>query len=234
MKTRLIYFDENTENHDCFNTILKNDFEVSLFSDREKLLKTLSLNNRVDIILIDNHFESGNFFEFLKDIEVTVDRSVVGIVLISSENKVLNRIKAFEFGVDDFLIKPITTAEIIVRLLNKANKHKVSKNNLVKYGNLLIDFSKQRATIGSKLISLTPIEFKILTALVKKPNRIHSKEELCNLFWKDEEKRKCHSIDTHICNLRRKISNFNYSIKASKGKGVSLLKKDMRTNFQSI
>lgn len=227
MKPRLIYFDENKENHECFTSILKDDFELTVYDERDKLLADLTKKSRVDLIFLDNNCSSFDFFELLKDIEMSVDRSVVGLVVISPDNEVKIRTKAFVHGVDDFLVKPITIAEMKARLLNKANKHKVSKNSLMKYGNLLLDISKQTTRIGSKEIFLTPIEFRILTALVEKPSKLHSKKELCNLFWKDEEKKKCHSIDTHICNLRRKISEFNYLIKATKGRGVSLLKKEM-------
>ncbi|WP_372653983.1 winged helix-turn-helix domain-containing protein [Halobacteriovorax sp.] len=224
MRANIIYFDEKIENHIKIQKAISDKFKATYYNDRDLLIKTLSKNQNVDLILIDDYAEKGNFFEFLNDLLIVIDKLQVGVILLSAEDNVENRVKSFDYGIDDFITRPVSTAELNARLENKVKKYRKPSALELKVGNLILNISDQKAYIDGEDKLLTPIEFKVLLTLVRSPNRLHSKDSLINSLWPGGAYGKSKSIDTHICNLRKKINTFNFSIKATKGRGISLIK----------
>lgn len=224
MQANIVYFDENITNHLKIKSILSKSFKTSFYNNRETLLESLSKNHEVNLVLIDDAAKDEKFFDFLNSLLIVIDRHQVGLVLISSLDIVENRVKAFDYGVDDFVIRPVSPNELNARLANKVKKYTVATALKLSLGNIVLNVSDQKAYINSEDRQLTPIEFKILLALVRSPDCLHSKEELVEALWIDNKYGKSKSIDTHICNLRRKLKGFDYSIKASKGRGISLVR----------
>ncbi|GEM_PF-4108161 len=224
MRAKIIYFDEKIENHIKFQRVISDKFKATYYNDRELLISTLSKNQNVDLILIDDYAREGDFFEFLNDLLIVIDKLQVGVILFSGEDSVENRVKAFEYGIDDFITRPVSTAELNARLENKVRKYRKPSALELKVENLVLNISDQKAYIDGEDKSLTPIEFKVLLTLVRNPNRLHSKESLISSLWPGGAYGKSKSIDTHICNLRKKITEFKYSIKATKGRGISLIR----------
>lgn len=223
MLAKIIYFDEKIENHIKLQEAISDKFKATYYNDRELLISTLSKNQNVDLILIDDYAEKDDFFEFLNDLLIVIDKLQVGVILFSSEDNVEKRVKAFDYGIDDFITRPVSTAELNARLANKINKYRKPSALELKIGNIILNISDQKAFIDGEDKLLTPIEFKVLLTLVRSPNRLHSKESMINSLWPGGAYGKSKSIDTHICNLRKKINGFNFSIKATKGRGISLI-----------
>ncbi|ATH08820.1 hypothetical protein BIY24_12950 [Halobacteriovorax marinus] len=224
MEAKIIYFDENIENHLLLQGSIRDQFNVTPINRREVLLGELSKRSDVDLILLDDSDVSGGFFEFLNDVLIAIDKEQVALILISSRDSVENRVKAFDYGVDDFLTRPITANELNARLSNKVEKYKKTSALELEFGNLSISISDQRALIDGRDICLTPIEFKILLTLVRNPDRLHSKDVLVKSLWAGGHYGKSKAIDTHICNLRRKIRGASHTIKSTKGRGIGLTK----------
>lgn len=223
MRAQIIYFDERLENHLKFQESLSHKFKASFYNDRDLLLSTISKDQKVDLIVLDDYSENDTFFEFLNDVLMAIDSLQVGVILTSSSNDVQSRIKAYDYGIDDYLKRPLSSSELNARLMNKVRKYREPNALELNIGNLCLNITDQRAKIDGVDKFLTPIEFKILLTLSKNPNRIHSKEALVSSLWAGETYGKSKAIDTHICNLRKKILGFSYSIRAIKGRGISLV-----------
>lgn len=224
MKTKIFIYDQKLENHPELKEILKKDFSVKFFSEKQKILNAIENKLYTDLILLND--SDLDDITFLQNLVSTVDRSKISFCVISDSNCEKKRVKAFELGVDDYICRSVSNEELTVRLVNKTSKLKITQNSAIKMGNLLINFEDQAAYLGGEKLPLTPLEFKILSLLVKKPTIIHTKNEISDFLWGELAIQKQHSLDTHICNLRKKISEFNYRVKALKGRGVTLSRKD--------
>lgn len=222
MRPKIVYFDEDIQNHIEMGRLLNEKFNPSFFNCRATFLDNIIKNSDYDLILID---DSSNNTDFLSDLLILVDRLQVGLVLISSFDNVSKRVEALDYGVDDYLTRPISENELTARLLNKVKKYHRISSPILRIGNLSLQLSDQKAFINGEECFLTPIEYKLLLILARGPDRIYSKESLIDSLWMGNKYGKSKSIDTHICNLRRKIRGFNYSIKARKGRGVGFVKK---------
>jgi DNA-binding response OmpR family regulator len=226
MKTKIFVYDQNLDNHHELKEILKQNFSLKFFSKEEKLLSAIENKLYTDLVLFNDSDILNS--SVLENIISSLDRSKVSFCVISDSNCEEKRMQAFELGIDDYIDKSVSDKELTIRLINKSSKLKITKNSAIKMGNLLINFEDHSAFLGGEKIPLTPLEFKILSLLVKKPTIIHSKNDISDFLWGDLAIQKQHSLDTHICNLRKKINQFNYKVKALKGRGVTLARKDFQ------
>ena len=226
MKTKIFVYDKNSQNHNPLKEALKTKFSIKFFASEDKILSAIESKLYTDLILVnDSSLEDKNT---LINLVSAVDRSKVSFCVMSDSGSEQKRIQAFKLGVDDYIDTKVSDEELIVRLINKAGKLKFIRNSAVKFGNLLINFEEQASYLEGVKVPLTPLEFKILSLLVKKPAMVHTKNDISEFLWGELAYQKQHSLDTHICNLRKKIFQFNYRVKALKGRGVTLTKRELQ------
>ena len=223
MKPRIFYFDTRIESHNSIKELLKEEFVVTTFSCQKKLSCAIKTREYLDLILIDNTNLDLELSKLIKGLEEIIDISKVSLCVISDDSCSRKRIDAFNLGVDDYITRPVITEELVSRLLNKSIKLRPSSDTTIKLGNLLLNIENQAVDLSGSRLSLTPIEFKLLSLLVKSPNRLHLKSAVSSFLWGEKAEKKEHSLDTHIFNLRKKIKNFNYKVIAAKGRGISLV-----------
>ncbi|MCE7793973.1 response regulator transcription factor [Salipaludibacillus sp. CUR1] len=131
------------------------------------------------------------------------------ILMLSAKSAEDERIQGMLLGADDYVTKPFSPKEVIVRMeaiLRRAGLS--SKKSVQSYngGMLVIDDKKKLVTINDKEVTLTPLEFHVITAMAKEPGRVFSRSDLLekiqeDRFYEGYER----SIDVHIKNLRKKI-----------------------------
>ncbi|MDP4084011.1 MAG: response regulator transcription factor [Bacillota bacterium] len=136
--------------------------------------------------------------------------SDVPILMLTAKSTEDDRIKGIVMGADDYVTKPFSPREVVVRvqaILRRVKKSEKVERLEFNRGNLVIDLDKKEVTAGSQYINLTPIEYKLLTNMAMNPGRVYSRADLLEkiqdegFFYEGYER----SIDTHIKNLRKKI-----------------------------
>ena len=136
--------------------------------------------------------------------------SDVPIIMLTAKSAEDDRINGIVMGADDYLTKPFSPREVVVRV--QAILRRVKKSEKVErleFNNqkLIIDLIKKEVTANRQLITLTPIEYKLLTNMAVNPGRVYSRMDLLEkiqdegMFYEGYER----SVDTHIKNLRKKI-----------------------------
>jgi len=140
------------------------------------------------------------------------DVSDVPIIMLTAFGSKDNVIKGLNLGADDFIIKPVMTNELVARIravLRRAAKLKINddkpRDQVVLFDNLMIDFSRHRVTIDGKRINLSPIEFRLLSALVHHRGRILSHEFLLREVWGSEYMGEVEYLRQYISYLRYKL-----------------------------
>lgn len=135
--------------------------------------------------------------------------SDVPIMMLTAKTAEESRINGIEIGADDYIVKPFSPREVVTRvkgILRRMNKSYSGMSISFNNKELIIDGEKQEVIVRGEVISLTPIEFKILTAFTKSPGRAFSRLKLLEIIQVDNyfegyER----GIDVHIKNLRKKI-----------------------------
>lgn len=143
--------------------------------------------------------------------------SDVPVIICSAMNGSRERVLGLKLGADDFVSKPFDVYELEARIGAVLRRHELSQRPIqaeseqppterATVGDLHVEPARGRATLRGQTLPLTPTEYRLLAALMERPNEILSRAELAALVWGDEDASAGRSVDVHIRRLRQKLS----------------------------
>jgi len=145
--------------------------------------------------------------------ELRAGESYIPILMLTAKSSELDRVLGLEMGADDYLTKPFSIPELIARI--KALFRRVEAlspstaaaagDKIIRYGDLTIDQSKHRVSIGGREVELTAREFELLACFARNPGRVYSRTQLLDQVWGYNHEGYEHTVNTHINRLRAKI-----------------------------
>jgi len=182
-----------------------------------------------DLILLDLNLPDGDGLRYVaeKYSDQTSSLNKTPLFVISGQSEVSSKVMAFAIGVDDYIQKPFHHAELKARVEAKLRKNNEqnSEQEVLQLGNVKLDLAKQRVTISTGQadsdLSLTRLEFKLLTKFMKSPDRVFSREIFIDSIWSDANVTD-RTVDTHIAHLRKKIGPATIKIETVTGEGYRL------------
>lgn len=179
-------------------------------------------NYEVDLIIADIMMPRMDGYELIKKVRVEKD---IPIMIISAKVQLNERILGLDLGADDYIVKPFEPLEVVARVkaqLRRLNKQDVVyKNEVLKCGNMKLDIDKCMIYIDQNEIDITKTELAILEALMKRPGKVFTKEELYECAWgKDSYAVDDNTIRVTVSRLREKIGE--KKIKTIRGLGYRL------------
>ena len=144
----------------------------------------------------------------------------------------------FEVGADDYVVKPYSVRELLLRvggMLKRSSKEKQSNDkDLVEYEDLKIDNNKHKVYLSDEKISLTSKEFKLLKHLLLKADKVQSRDNLLEKVWGYNNDVTTRTVDTHIKRLRSKIGKYGDKIETIRGEGYLFNKSRINEIFGKI
>ena len=158
-----------------------------------------------DCLLIDINLPDGSGLNLIRKAKQLKLRS--GIIVITARDAINDRIKALEFGADDYLVKPFNLAELNARIKSLLRRIKFQGNNSVTYGELQIFPDSFQVLVKGVPLELTKKEFELLLFFVSNAGRVIAKESLAGQLWGDDSDFS-YSFDfvyAQIKNLRKKL-----------------------------
>ncbi len=188
----------------------RENFEVVEAEDGETALQEAS-EAEFDIILLDLMLPEMDGIEVCEKLR---NEKATPIIMLTAKGEESNRVQGFEAGADDYVVKPFSPREVVLRvkaLLRRSTATKylhtdtVSKDVIV-FPHLTIDNDAHRVTADGKEISLTPKEYELLLYLAKTPDKVYSREQLLKDVWNYEFFGDLRTVDTHVKRLREKLN----------------------------
>ncbi|WP_281559301.1 response regulator [Thalassomonas sp. RHCl1] len=161
-------------------------------------------NNQVDLILLDLMLPDSDGITLCKEIRMF---SQVAIIMVTAKNEEIDRLLGLELGADDYICKPFSPREMIARVKGVLRRVGVSAENLIKQSGFALEPDKYQVSLFDQALELTPIEFRLLEKLLTNSHRVYSRQALIDSVYTASEEVSDRNIDTHIKNIRRKISN---------------------------
>lgn len=139
-------------------------------------------------------------------------KSRVPIIMLTAKIEESDLLKGLNIGADDYMTKPFSLKELYARIeavLRRSSDDLVPLYNKTSFnhGDLEVDFESHMVRKKRVEVSLTPHEFKLLTALIKYPNKVFTREDLIKVAFGDEFEGYDRAVDSHIKNLRQKIES---------------------------
>lgn len=127
------------------------------------------------------------------------------VIMLTARVDEVDRLLGLELGADDYLCKPFSPRELVARVKALLRRSAPSIAAGAGLPHFEIDEQRMRASVASRRLDLTPVEFRLLTTLLRHPGRVYRRDELLGLVYDDYREISDRTIDSHIKNLRRKI-----------------------------
>jgi len=172
---------------------------------------TLALENDYDVILLDIMMPEMDGIEVCEAIRL---EKTTPILMLTAKGEESNRVQGFESGADDYIVKPFSPREVILRVKavlrrvtdTSYQKSDDSTKNLIVFPHLTIDLDAYRVTTDDKEVNLTPKEYELLLFLAQSPDKVFKREDLLKEVWQYEFFGDLRTVDTHVKRLREKLT----------------------------
>lgn len=188
----------------------KEGFKVLTASDGED---GLALANRElpDLVILDLMLPGMDGLEVCKALKKESKTASIPIIMLTAKSQELDKVVGLELGADDYVTKPFSLRELIARIkavLRRA-KEKDKLPEVLRIGELMLDFSKISAAVKNKTVELTAKEFELLKTLIKAKGRVLSRDFLLDTIWGFDNavEIQTRTVDVHIRTLRKKLTS---------------------------
>ncbi len=198
----------------------KAGFRTAVVITGEEALEFLS-RQMADLIILDIMLPKMDGFETCRRLKDDNRLASIPIMMLTARGEEVDRVVGFELGADDYVVKPFSPRELILRaktILRRGQVKENVKENL-RSGDLEIDIPRHRVSVKTKEIVLTPMEFKLLVILLERRGRVQSREELLSAVWNIEADVTTRTVDTHVKRLRQKLGKSGEALETIRGLG---------------
>jgi two-component system phosphate regulon response regulator PhoB len=154
----------------------------------------------------------------IRDHERTRD---VPVIMCTAKGEEIDRVVGFEVGADDYVVKPFSVRELILRIraLLRRVQRTEGEPSLIRFGRLKIDRDAHRAWVDDAEIALTALEFRLLHAFLSRRGRVQSRDALLSDVWGIDADVTTRTVDTHVKRLREKLGDAGAYIETLRGVG---------------
>lgn len=202
----LIVEDEHSLAQVLSEYLAQSGFMTHIINDGEEVLGWVK-SQRVDLIILDLMLPGKNGLDIYRELR---SFSNVPVVMATARIDEIDRLVGLELGADDYICKPYSPREVVVRVKNILRRS-VDEVKNIETG-LSINESSMQVLVKGVPVSLTRAEFRMLLHLSQHPEQVFSRDQLMSQIYSDNRIVTDRTIDSHIKNLRRKIQNINPEI----------------------
>lgn len=175
-----------------------------------------------DLLLLDVMLPGLDGLEVLKALRRGGDH--VPVILLTARGGEDDRVRGLALGADDYVAKPFRVAELLARVRAQLRRASGPEHELLHAGEITVDTSSRRVSVDGEEVSLTPKEYDLLIALMRRAGLVIPRDELMRDVWQTEWMGATKTLDMHISTLRRKLGDAGSRISTVRGVGFRLEK----------
>ena len=176
---------------------------------------------RPDFIILDLMLPKMSGLEVCKILKTDTATSHTPILMLTAKAEEIDRIVGLEFGADDYVTKPFSPREVVLRIRAILRRGETPEERL-KAGPISIDPARYEVRVNGRQVHLTSIEFKLLQKLIQRRGRVQERDRLLNEVWGYESVIDTRTVDTHVRRLREKLGKAGDAIETIRGFGYRL------------
>lgn len=206
---RILTFNLKEAGHEVFSTT----------QGREGL--ALAREKHPDVVLLDLMLPDLSGTEVCKTLKRERETQKSAVLIITAKGEEVDRVVGFELGADDYVVKPFSVRELLLRVdaILRRTKGTQAGPEHIEFGVLKVDKGAHRAWVDSKEIDLTALEFKLLVTLFERKNRVQSRAALLDDVWGYKADVTTRTVDTHVKRLREKLGGAGNYVVTVRGVG---------------
>ena len=189
----------------------------SLSEGREKL-ESASFS----LLLLDLMLPDGSGLDLCRELKQDKSLSSMPVIILTAKDDEVDKVVGFELGADDYVTKPFSVRELILRVKAVLKRGERKSDNMEvqrQFGELKIDIDSHEVFVNDDHVSLTALEFKLLRQLVDRRGRVQSRDQLLSDVWGYSSDVTTRTVDTHIKRLREKLGDMGKYVQTIRGVG---------------
>ncbi len=191
---------------------------VASLSEGKKIIQ----EKKVDLLLLDLMLPDGSGLDLCKEIKADNNLNYIPIIILTAKDDEVDKVVGFELGADDYVTKPFSVRELILRtkaILKRSTNKENIKDTKIEFGELFINTESHEVYINQKEIILTALEFRLLVQLFNRRGRVQSRDQLLSEVWGYSSDITTRTVDTHIKRLREKLGKVGKYVSTVRGVG---------------
>lgn len=225
MKPKILVVDDEPDAVELIEFNLKAaGFDVVSAEDGQTALNK-ARSTQPNLILLDIMLPQVDGLEVCKRLRQDVNTASIPIIMLTAKTGEIDRVLGLELGADDYVTKPFSTRELVLRVKNLIKRREPAEveQNQVQVGELQIDIPRHQIVYKGKELDLTATEFKLMTVLTQRKGRVQTREQLLKDVWGYENLIDTRTVDTHMRRLRDKLGEAARLIDTVRGVGYRIL-----------
>lgn len=180
--------------------------------------------NKIDVIILDLMLPDGSGLTLCRDIKSDTKTKHIPVIILTAKTEEVDRIVGFELGADDYVTKPFSVRELILRvkaILKRSVDSPQQENDIsdMEVGDLRLNLDAHQAFVRDEEIALTALEFRLLKHLLDRRGRVQTRDQLLEEVWGYSSDVTTRTVDTHIKRLREKLLGAGDCIQTIRGVG---------------
>lgn len=200
----LVVEDDETLNKMIRVKLLQESYHVFSAFDGEQALDLLD-REHIDLIICDIMMPKMDGYQLVKELRDAA--YTIPILMVTAKNQFEDMEKGFRAGTDDYMIKPISMKELVLRVKALLRRAQIANEKKLVVGNTLLDYNALTVKVNEEVFEMPPKEFYLLFKLLSNPNKIFTRQELMDEIWGMDTDIDDRTIDSHIKKLRRKFEH---------------------------
>ena len=178
-----------------------------------------------DLVLLDLMLPDISGIEVCRSLRRAQRTARLPVVMLTARDEEIDRVIGFEVGADDYVVKPFSVREVILRVravLRRAAQAEPAREESTDFGRLRLDTSAHGVWVDQKEVRLTALEFKLLATLLQRRGRVQSRDRLLSDVWGINADVTTRTVDTHVKRLREKLGPAGAYIETLRGVGYRI------------
>jgi two-component system phosphate regulon response regulator PhoB len=229
MKNKILIIEDEPDIRTTLEyNLRKDDFDVIGVGSLGEARAVMN-SSSFSMILLDLMLPDGSGLDLCREIKGNKELSSTPIIILTAKDDEVDKVVGFELGADDYVTKPFSVRELILRIKAVLKRGVAPKAELVEverqFGDLTIDVDSHEVFVNSVQVTLTALEFRLLKQLVDRRGRVQSRDQLLSDVWGYSSDVTTRTVDTHIKRLREKLGTMGKYIQTIRGVGYKFSRK---------
>ncbi len=209
MEQRVLVVEDESAIRDMIAFALKRASLVPMLAEDSRIAQHLIADKLPDLILLDWMLPGTSGLEFARRLRREELTREIPIIMLTARGEEDDRVIGLDAGVDDYIVKPFSTRELIARIravLRRTQPH--GEGQTISLGGLTLDTLSHRVFAGDKPVQLGPTEYRLLSFFMTHPERVYTRSQLLDNVWGSGVYVEERTVDVHIRRLRKSMEPF--------------------------
>ena len=219
---KILIVEDETDVADLLAHHLKGaGFSVEIANNGRTALSAVK-NQPPSLVVLDLMLPEMSGLDLCRILKSDPRTSKIAVVMLSAKIEEIDRVLGFELGADDYVVKPFSPREFVLRIRAILRRRSQVDEELLRVGELVLDRSRHEVKAGDRVIECTATEFKLLMILMERQGRVQARDRLLSDVWGYDSIIDTRTVDTHMRRLRDKLGAFGKYIETVRGFGYRL------------